>query len=185
MDMMKMDFDQLAFAILRRFLPQKEINDSQLKSVIDRAYSKFTTENRVEVVAPSSSPVSIAELFHGPTYCFKDLGLSMLCNLISHFTPPGVEKKRTLVVSTTGDTGPAALASVDRAANPNLNILAFFPSGGQISAFQRLQMTSLSGSPNIEVVEFCGGGDDMDKPIKVMQKDEDWMKEAGLCGVNR
>jgi len=45
-------------------------------------------------------------------------------------------------------------------------------------------MTSLMTSPNIEVVEFCGGGDDMDKPIKMMQKDEGWMDEAGLCGVN-
>ena len=123
---------QLAFAILRRFLPAKEIEDAELKAVIERAYSKFTSENRVEVVTPSSSPVSISELFHGPTYCFKDLGLSMLVNLLSHFTPPDAPNKRTLVVSTTGDTGPAALASVDRAANPNLNILATFPSGGQV-----------------------------------------------------
>ena len=45
------------------------------------------------------------ELFHGPTISFKDVGLAFLVNLVNFF----LERKKerlTLVVATTGDTGP-------------------------------------------------------------------------------
>ena len=91
--------------------------------------------------------------------------------------------RRTLILSTTGDTGPAALAGVKHCANPNLNAMCFYPAG-QISDFQRRQMTSLLASPNIVVVEFEGSGDDMDAPIKSLQSDAAFMQKTGLAGVN-
>ena len=33
------------------------------------------------------------ELFHGPTFCFKDLGQQVLCRFIAHF----VERPTTLI----------------------------------------------------------------------------------------
>jgi len=138
-----MAFDELAFAILRRFIPRAEMSNADLLLIIAKSYKAFMSPSRVNVVKPSTSPICIAELFHGPTFCFKDLGLSMLCNLISHFTPANGPSKRTLCVSTTGDTGPAAVAAVVSAGNPNLNIMAFYPRG-QISEFQKKQMLQVS-----------------------------------------
>mmetsp|Transcript_4456 Transcript_4456/g.9620 ORF Transcript_4456/g.9620 Transcript_4456/m.9620 type:complete len:392 (-) Transcript_4456:1729-2904(-) len=73
-------------------------------------------------------------------------------------------KSTTLLVSTTGDTGPAAVRAVSDTANPRLNILVHYPNG-QISEFQRRQMTTID-SKCVKVVKFDGGGDDMDGPIK-------------------
>ena len=52
--------------------------------------------------------LAVAELFHGPTFCFKDLGLQVLVRFLSHFARRARARK-TLLVATTGDTGPAAL----------------------------------------------------------------------------
>jgi threonine synthase len=70
----------------------------------------------------------------------------------------------TLLVATTGDTGPAAVQAVSRVNNPLLRILVHFPLG-QISEFQKRQLTTVD-SPCVRVVSFEGGGDDMDAPIK-------------------
>jgi threonine synthase len=105
----------------------------------------------------------IAELFSGPTFCFKDFGMRPVIHLLSYFATKR-NQPITLLVSTTGDTGPAAVHAVHEVANPLLTILVHYPHG-QISDFQRRQLTTLQ-SKYVKVVAFEGGGDDMDKPIK-------------------
>ena len=84
-------------------------------------------------------------------------------NLLSYFATLR-NQPTTLLVSTTGDTGPAAVHAVNDACNPLLTILVHYPYG-QISAFQRKQLTTVH-SKFVKVVSFEGGGDDMDWPIK-------------------
>jgi threonine synthase len=76
-------------------------------------------------------------------------------NLLSYFA---TKRKRstTLLVSTTGDTGPAAVQAISDANNPLLTILVHYPLG-QISSFQRRQLTT-ADSPFVKVVAFEGGG---------------------------
>jgi threonine synthase len=121
----------------------------------------------------------MVELFHGPTFCFKDFGMQAVIHILSFFSNKR-NKKIKLIVSTTGDTGPACAFAVSAAANPNLNLLVHFPKD-QISAFQRKQMTTLN-SPYVEVVSFEGGGDDMDLPIKNILKEK--RNDFDFCGVN-
>ncbi|GMI50617.1 hypothetical protein ScalyP_jg7744, partial [Parmales sp. scaly parma] len=83
---------------------------------------------------------------------------------------------------TTGDTGPAAMRAVAEADCPLLSVIVSYPEG-QISSFQRKQMTTIV-SPRTHVCSFQGGGDDMDLPIKKMGMDEDFADEHGVCGVN-
>lgn len=56
-------------------------------------------------------------------------------NLLSHFATMR-KQATTLLVATTGDTGPAAVRAVGDASNPLLTILVHYPHG-QISEFQR------------------------------------------------
>lgn len=56
-------------------------------------------------------------------------------NLLSHFATMR-NQATTLLVATTGDTGPAAVRAVGDASNPLLTILVHYPHG-QISDFQR------------------------------------------------
>ena len=129
----------------------------------------------------ANSQVFMAELFHGPTFCFKDLGQQLLVRLLAHFARRR-DQKRTFLVSTTGDTGPAAMRAVSDAACPNLQIVVFYPDG-QISELQRRQMTTVSGA-GAQVVTFEGGGDDMDLPIKKLSADAAFVERHGLCGIN-
>ena len=70
--------------------------------------------------------------------CFKDLGQQALVRFLDHF----LTSPKTLVASTTGDTGPAALEAVRSLASKNLRLIVGHPYG-QISDFQRRQMTTI------------------------------------------
>ena len=56
----------------------------------------------------------------------------------------------TVVVSTTGDTGPAAIRAA--ANSQRLRIVCFYPAG-QVSELQERQMTTVD-SPNVQVLEM-------------------------------
>jgi threonine synthase len=110
----------------------------------------------------------------------EDLGMRATVGMLSHFST--VRKvKTTLIVSTTGDTGPAAVQAVSDLANPLLTILVHYPQG-QISELQRRQLTT-ANSKCVRVVAFEGGGDDMDKPIKNICTERQ-SKGHRKCGAN-
>jgi len=66
-------YPQLCFEILRLFISQEELSNDVLRTVCTSAFDGFENpENAVPVVKVGS--VYVVELFHGPTFCFKDLG---------------------------------------------------------------------------------------------------------------
>ncbi len=150
-----------------------------------------------EQVDPASH-LFIAELWHGPTFCFKDLGQQITMRLLEHFCYLR-NQPATAIVSTTGDTGPAALqaaadAARDRARNcppgqeqdpkdnAKIRLVVAHPEG-QISELQRKQMTTVD-SDAVSCVVFEGGGDDLDAPIKTLGEDAEFRTKIGLVGVN-
>lgn len=174
----ELSFPELAEALLAMFVGD-EVEEGELHSLVCSAYQGFTAEQVVPVVRVGG--LLVVELFHGPTFCFKDLGLQPLIRLIAHFAEKR-EEQRTMIVATTGDTGPAAMRAVSDAGSPNMKIVVFFPEG-QISELQRRQMTTCS-SDRARVSVFQGGGDDMDAPIKRMGADKAFADRHGICGVN-
>ena len=179
-----LSFPQLAMKIIRMFISHDEISNEELESVCLESFVKGFDESVGSTVPVRKVGNSfIAELFHGPTFCFKDLGMRAVVNLLAHFAYKR-KKCLTLVVSTTGDTGPAAVQAVNDICSPFMTLLVHYPKG-QISAFQRKQLTTVD-SPHVKVATFEGGGDDMDLPIKNM------LASSGIkgddkfiaCGVN-
>ena len=188
-------YQDLATEILHPFIGEGEISKQDLGNLLERALSGFDVadDNKVPVIPLTkddgkSIDCYVAELFHGPTYCFKDLGMRATVFLMGHFaSKSNNEKPRKIVLTaaTTGDTGPAAVQAVQDLNSSSLGIVVHYP-GGQISDFQRQQMTTVQ-SERVAIVSFDGGGDDMDKPIKniMMQKDNsDKDEEILVCGVN-
>lgn len=159
-----LSYPNLAFAILRLFIAKDEITDEELRSICASAMQAFDDPDQAIPVVEVGTTMYVAELFRGPTFCFKDLGMRVLIGLLSHFTSEGSGKNMTLLVSTTGDTGPAAVQAVADVNNPRLSLLVHYPMG-QISDFQRRQLTTVT-SDRVKVVAYQGGGDDMDLPIK-------------------
>lgn len=92
----------------------------------------------------------ILELFHGPTFSFKDIALQFLGNLFEYLlaTPrPGDPSFLTVLGATSGDTGSAAIRGLS--GKKNINCFILYPSG-KISEIQEKQMTTM-----IEENVFC------------------------------
>lgn len=90
------------------------------------------------------------------------------------------KNKISILVSTTGDTGPAAIMAARGL--EALKVVVTYPHG-QISKFQELQMTTEDAN-NVFVYSFQGGGDDMDAPIKTLSTDVSFQERHGLAAVN-
>lgn len=174
----KLSYSDLAEVLFSLFVGS-EIEPHVLRPLLRSCYADFASSEVVPV--PKIGTFHVAELFHGPTFCFKDLGQQPLVRLLAHFANRRGHR-RTMLVSTTGDTGPAALRAVSDAASPYLEMYVFFPRG-QISELQRKQMTTVC-SAQVRVTSFEGGGDDMDGPIKSLASDEALAARIGLCGIN-
>lgn len=157
-----MSYAELMETVLRIFIDRSEVGDDDLKRICQNALLGFSVPEVVKVVNLKDN-LFVSELFHGPTFCFKDLGMRAVIQLLDFFCTKN-QHKITLLVSTTGDTGPAAVKAVADATSRNLQIVVHYPHE-QISDFQRLQMTTVQ-SDSVRVVGFEGGGDDMDLPIK-------------------
>ena len=176
-----LDFPALAVEVLRPFVAG-EIPDADLEPLLAACYGDFLAPEKIPVVPLATAPrVAVAELFYGPTFCFKDLGLQVLVRFLSYFAAKRGER-RTILVATTGDTGPAALRAAADVDDASLRVVCCFPEG-QVSALQRRQMTT-HGSSSVRVATFEGGGDDMDEPIRRMGLDNAFASAHGLCGAN-
>ena len=173
-------YADLMYAVLRLFIVQDEVDEASLRRICTATVTGFDNPAHAVTVRQlhrrdnsssksSSVPLFVAELWHGPTHCFKDFGLRGVVNLLDYFCQKR-QQRLSLLVATTGDTGPAAVQAVaDNAANNIsgqnlLKAIVHYPHG-QISDFQRKSLTTVA-SPFVQIVAFDGGGDDMDAPIK-------------------
>jgi threonine synthase len=110
-DWAHLSFTELALNLYSLFISPSEIPREDLKELIDRSYSTF----RHPQIAPLhrvGEKQYILELFHGPTFAFKDVALQFLGNLFEYFLKrknegkPEAERERlTVVGATSGDTG--------------------------------------------------------------------------------
>ena len=108
-----LSFQSLAVEILSQYISQDEIPRQHLKDLVEKSYGSF----RVPEVAPLKELVKqdnlwVLELWHGPTYAFKDVALQFLGNLFEYFLvqenegKTGAERDHlTVLGATSGDTG--------------------------------------------------------------------------------
>ena len=97
-----------------------------------------STRRRSRRWSTSASDRYLLELFHGPTFAFKDIALQILGRLFARAL-----KRRggraTIVAATSGDTGSAAIAALGGL--PNIDVFVLHPKG-RVSEVQRRQMTT-------------------------------------------
>lgn len=108
------DFNQLAFELLSLYISPSEIPSEHLKDIIARSYRTF---RRIPEITPliridGKKNLYLLELFHGPTFAFKDVALQLLGNLFEYFLvrknqdKAGKERNHlTVIGATSGDTG--------------------------------------------------------------------------------
>ncbi len=178
-----LSYPDLAFEILSLFIDRSVMSESELKGLLNSAYGGFLSDEIIPMYKMKSRESTyIMELFHGPTLSFKDIGLAFLVNLFNFFLTRRKEFK-TIIVATTGDTGPAAAHFA--AGKSNLDAWVLYPKG-MITPEQERQMTTLPHQ-NIHAVGVSNcpdGGDDLDLVIAQLFADDRLKKKFRLSSVN-
>ena len=170
-------YQAVAFDVLSRFAGAA-FSDAELKSDIDAAYAGFE--------APAIAPLSeiakdqyLLELFHGPTFAFKDIALQILGRLFARaLTRRG--GRATIVAATSGDTGSAAIAALGGL--PNIDVFVLHPKG-RVSEVQRRQMTT-SLHANVHNIALEGSFDDAQGLVKALFAQTEFARDIGLTAVN-
>ena len=175
-DLADLPYNQLALAIFSRFIGD-DIPEDDLQTLIETSYASFSTKKVVPL--EKVDDLYIQELFHGPTYAFKDVALQFLGNLFEYLL--GREKRSLNIIgATSGDTGSAAIHGVRGKAN--INIFILYPHG-KVSSIQEKQMTSVLDS-NVFNLAVKGNFDDGQRIVKELFADLDFKHDYQLGAVN-
>ncbi|HRP44741.1 MAG TPA: threonine synthase [Ginsengibacter sp.] len=124
------------------------------------------------------SNVYALELFHGPTLAFKDVGARFLSRCLEYFVAQS-EKKITILVATSGDTGGAVADAFYEV--EGVDVIILFPSG-KVSETQRLQLTTYG--KNITACEVSGTFDDCQAMVKQAFADRDLSQQYHFNSAN-
>lgn len=162
---------EIGFHVLKQFIGD-EISEPDLQKLIHDSLSF-----EIPLVQVSESLYSL-ELFHGPTYAFKDVGARFLARSLSYFIGK-TDKKLTVLVATSGDTGSAVAQGFYDV--PNIDVIILYPKNG-VSDFQKYQMTSLG--KNITALEVDGVFDDCQMLVKQAFLDKDLSSAKNLTSAN-
>jgi threonine synthase len=176
-----LDFQSLAFEVMSLYVPPSQVPAGKLREMIARSYGTFRHEQVVPVVrsgAEGRGP-KVLELFHGPTFAFKDVALQFLGNLFEHFIGDA-GKRITVLGATSGDTGSSAIYGLR--GKKGVEVFILFPEG-RVSPIQERQMTTVLDS-NIHCVAVHGTFDDAQAIVKSMFKDAAANEKFQLAAIN-
>ena len=169
-------FQEVSFATLSKFI-EEEIPKSALQELIERSYQTFRHPEISPVIEVGN--VHILELFHGPTFAFKDVALQFLGNLFEYFLKKR-EQRLTVLGATSGDTGSAAIYGLR--GKENIDVFMLFPEG-RVSPIQELQMTSVLDD-NVHCLGIEGTFDDAQNIVKALFRNLHFKKKYALGAVN-
>ncbi|MEP3389905.1 MAG: threonine synthase [Reichenbachiella sp.] len=148
-----MPLHDIAYAVAKCFI-EDEIPEKELKEIV-----AGTLAFDLPLVEVEDNVYSL-ELYHGPTCAFKDVGARFLARCLSYFSRQS-DKKATILVATSGDTGSAVASGF--LGMKNINVVILYPKG-KISKIQEQQLTTLG--ENITACEVGGTFDDCQKLVK-------------------
>ncbi len=166
-----MNFQELALEISKLWL-EEDIDEKWLKKIVYEAIDFDATLHKVK-----ENTFSL-ELYHGPTYAFKDFGARFMARLLSHFVRK--ESNETVIlVATSGDTGSAVAQGFYKI--PGIYVVLLYP-GGKVSKLQEKQITTIGG--NVTALEVDGTFDDCQMLVKQAFLDEDLNDIMHLTSAN-
>lgn len=182
-------FVDLSYNLLSLFIPptaeEGGIPPADLRALIERSYSAFRDPD-VTPLHRLTSQEWCLELWHGPTFAFKDVALQLLGNLFEYFLAHqnacDGDGAHTITVlgATSGDTGSAAIAGLRSKANTQIFIL--HPKG-RVSPVQEAQMTTVLDE-NVHNLAVDGTFDDCQDIVKALFGDREFNARHHLGAIN-
>ena len=162
--------EEIAFEAIKQFVGE-DIPELVLKEIISETLSFDFPCVKVE------ENIYSLELFHGPTMAFKDVGARFMSRCLGYFNKNS-DKKNTVLVATSGDTGGAVASGF--LGVKNVEVVILYPSG-KVSDIQERQLTTFG--QNITALEVDGVFDDCQDMVKQAFLDED-LKHKNLTSAN-
>ena len=208
-------YPALCAEVLKLYVPKTErnITHDDIDAIVDRCFERFEDKNVVTMrslppacpaavaaavgnghasaATPArasisrSSRIHVAELWHGPTLAFKDLGMSVLGAMLGHFLSR-TRSRTTLLVGTSGDTGSSAIEAV-RMYPRSIQIVVLYPVGGRCTVVQERQMTHVAAREdvsNVHLIGVEGSSDELDVPMEACFADSAFKARHKLGSIN-
>lgn len=163
--------EDIAFEVIKPYVGDA-ISETDLFNIV-----KETVNFSIPLVKVTEDIFSL-ELYHGPTLAFKDIGARFMSRCLGHFVK-GSDKKVTVLVATSGDTGGAVANGFYNV--PGVDVVILYPSG-KVSSVQEKQLTTLGN--NIHALEVNGNFDDCQQMVKAAFLDEELNKKLFLTSAN-
>jgi threonine synthase len=163
--------EEIAFEVIKPYVGDS-ISEEDLFNIV-----KETVNFPIPLVQVTDDIFSL-ELYHGPTLAFKDVGARFMSRCLGHFVMHS-EKKVTVLVATSGDTGGAVANGFYNV--PGVDVVILYPSG-KVSSVQEKQLTTLGN--NIHALEVVGNFDDCQQMVKAAFLDEELNKKLFLTSAN-
>ena len=185
-------FEELAFEIMSLYISREEISAEELRNLTKGAYASFRSPEVTPVVDLSGMGtceepnVYLLELFHGPTFAFKDVALQFLGRLFELILKKKeargeTSKTLTIVGATSGDTGSSAIYGVR--GRENVECFILYPEG-RTSKIQEAQMATVPDE-NVHAIAVANAEfDDCQKIVKGLFGDETFRERHSLGAVN-
>ncbi|OPZ30030.1 MAG: Threonine synthase [Bacteroidetes bacterium ADurb.BinA174] len=123
--------------------------------------------------------IYVLELFHGPTFAFKDVGARFMARMLSYFVKEQKQDNVKVLVATSGDTGSAVANGF--LGVESIEVFVLYPSG-KVSDIQEAQFTTLG--KNIIALEIDGTFDDCQALVKSAFMDEELNLQMNLTSAN-
>ncbi len=171
----KLSYQELAFRIFTYFVD--DIDPADLKKLVYKSYTIFRHQEITPIVKVGD--IYILELFHGPTFAFKDIALQFVGNLFAYLLQKkGI--KVNILGATSGDTGSAAIYGIR--GKPNVALFMLHPYK-KVSTIQEWMMTSVLDE-NIHNLAIQGTFDDCQAIVKALFMDLEFKRTYHLTAVN-
>jgi len=162
---------EIAFHVAHALIGD-DIPEADLKKIVNDAIN-FDAPVRF-----LSKDTAVLELFHGPSYAFKDFGARFMSRVMGYFSKAD-DQLLDVLVATSGDTGGAVALGFLGVAGTRVTIL--YPKG-KVSEVQELQLTT--NGQNIRAIEIDGTFDDCQALVKRAFNDVELNGELRLTSAN-
>jgi len=174
-----LSYPDLAVEVIAKFVKEDEVPRDVLEGIVKKSCAAFKSEEVTPLIKVDGHYV--LELFHGPTFAFKDVALQMLGNFFEYFLSTGSNGGRLAVLgATSGDTGSAAIYGLR--GKEGVDCIILYPHG-RVSEIQERQMTTVPDD-NIHCVAVDGTFDDCQDIVKASFADKEFRDRVKLGAVN-
>ena len=167
----KMTFQDIAYEASKQFL-EADFSGAEIVDIVTEAI------NFPAPVIALNDQLSIQELWHGPSLAFKDFGARFMANVMGRLVADE-DRKLTILVATSGDTGGAVAAGF--LGVEGVEVIILYPKG-KVSPLQEKQLTTLG--QNITALEVDGTFDDCQALVKKAFLDQEINKQYLLSSAN-